>query len=384
MRPATRFMNSTTLAINGGDAVFPSGPPTWPKPDAAVEAAVAAALTSGDWGRYHGENTELAVEQLGAMHGLKHVQLCCSGTIGVELALRGLQVGPGDEVLLAGYDFPGNFRAIEATGAMPVLMDIDPTRWTLSPDRLEEAIGPKVKAAVVSHLHGGVADMQAICAAVQQHGVRVVEDVCQAPGALVQGQIAGSWGDVAVLSFGGSKLLTAGRGGAVLSNDDQLMQRITIFRERGNDAFAMSELQAAVLPPQLSQLAQRNEQRQRAVARLLSRIADIECLTPVAPTPDSSGVYYKLAFLYHVDRCGDVPRERFAAACRAEGVALDAGFRGFAGRSARRCRKPMNLPASRNAAESTLILHHPLLIEDDDTLDLAAAALHKVVCGLCE
>lgn len=111
---------------------------------------------------------------------------------------------------------------------------------------------------LASHLHGTLADMAAITRWAASRGVLVLEDACQVPGAVVGGMPAGAWGDASVLSFGGSKLLTAGRGGGVvLTNRDDVFQRLRIAGERGNLIYPLSELQAAVLIPQLSRLAER-------------------------------------------------------------------------------------------------------------------------------
>src|SRR5205085_10640127 len=115
------------------------------------------------------------------------------------------------------YDFAGNFRAVDAVGARPVLVDIDSSTWCLDAQQVASAASDRVRAVIVSHLHGGLADMPAICEVAKAHGWSVVEDACQATAAQVHGRISGTWGDVGVLSFGGSKLLTAGRGGAVLT-----------------------------------------------------------------------------------------------------------------------------------------------------------------------
>jgi dTDP-4-amino-4,6-dideoxygalactose transaminase len=199
----------------------------------------------------------------------------------------------------------------------------------------------------------------------------------------VYGRIAGTWGDVGVLSFGGSKLLTAGRGGALVMRDAMVHQRAKIFCDWGNDAFPMSELQAAVLPPQLEKLAARNETRRDNVKRLLSALADAQALTPVANPADAGHAgYYKLAWLYDSSRCGGVDRESFVAAVQAEGVALDTGFHGFTRRPVRRCRKVGNLTHAQRAAESTVLLHHPVLLQPTETIDRVAAALQKVAAGL--
>ena len=185
--------------------------------------------------------------------------------------------------------------------AHPVLVNIEPATWCLATDQLEAAFRDgKPRAIIVSHLHGGLADMTTICHLAGQYGVSVIEDACQATGATVQGRMAGTWGDVGVLSFGGSKLLTAGRGGALFTQRADVHQRAKIFCERGNHAFPLSELQAAVLIPQIVRLAPRNRQRAASVQRILSTLADVPELRPVVnPVERGSPSYFKLAFRLH-------------------------------------------------------------------------------------
>lgn len=376
------------LAINGGEPAFPAGPPGWPLADEDIRVALDAAWRDGSWGRYEGPHGERLAELLAAMHGTPHVLACSSGTIAVELALRGLGIDAGDEVILAAYDFPGNFRSIEATGARPVLVDINPRTWCVDVQHLEAAIGPNTRAVIVSHLHGGLSEMPAICEIATRRGLTVVEDACQSPGAVVAGRPAGSWGDVGVLSFGGSKLLTAGRGGAIVTRRADIFQRAKIFCERGNHAFPLSELQAAVLIPQIEKLPERNARRCENVRWLLAALRDVAGLAAIALPPEHSALpvhaadrpsFYKVAFLYDAAACGGRSRDEFIAAIQAEGVALDAGFRGFADRSENRCRKPLPLPHARRAAEATLLWHHPVLLETHETIDRVAEAIQKVV-----
>ena len=152
----------SALAIDGGLPAFPHGPPQWPIPDDDVRMALEAAWSDGSWGRYEGPHLERLSAELCRFHGVAFASPCCSGTFAVELALRSLKIGAGDEVLLAGYDFPGNFRSIEAVGARPVLIDIDPRTWCPDVQQVEDALGENSRAILVSHLHGGLADMQAI------------------------------------------------------------------------------------------------------------------------------------------------------------------------------------------------------------------------------
>jgi dTDP-4-amino-4,6-dideoxygalactose transaminase len=314
-------------------------------------------------------------------HQVEQVWLCSSGTLAVELALRGLKVEHGDEVILAGYDFAGNFRAVEAVDAWPVLVDIDRSNWCLDIDQLDAAHSPATRAIIVSHLHGGLVDMPRLIDWAKARNVLVVEDACQAPGAMIGGRRAGTWGDVGVLSFGGSKLLTAGRGGALLVRQAEVWQRIKIYAERGNNAFPLSELQASVLPAQIALLDQRNKQRRAAVAQLLAATSDLPGLRPVSNriATDDEPCYYKLAWLYDRSAFDGLAIDKFVQALQAEGAPVDRGFRGFTTRSARRCRQVGDLAASRASAENTLVLHHPILLESPEVIGRLAGALRKVV-----
>jgi dTDP-4-amino-4,6-dideoxygalactose transaminase len=353
-------------------------------PDEEVLAALETSYADGSWGRYHGPCAEALIARLSELHASEHVTLCCSGTIAVELALRGLGVQPNDEVILAGYDFGGNFRAIQACGAIPVLVDVDADNWNLRPENLVEAVSSRTKAVIASHLHGGIVPMAELVEAARQLGIAVVEDACQAPGSEVQGHICGTWGDVGVLSFGGSKLLSAGRGGAVITNSDETQQRIRLANERGNQAFPMSELQAAVLLPQLEKLSARNAKRLRAAAWLAEGFRKLAGIQPLEnrPLEDSRPGYFKLGLRYDPQAVGDHSRETLLDCVQAEGIALSGGFRDFSRRSPRRCRHVGSLTQSRRAGRNMLVLHHPVLLESTEVLEQLALGVEKVVSVL--
>jgi dTDP-4-amino-4,6-dideoxygalactose transaminase len=300
----------------------------------------------------------------------------------VELALRGLGVDLGDEVVLAGYDFPGNFRAIEAVGGVPVLVDVHPANWNLDPGQVAAALGDRTRAIVVSHLHGGIVPMRDLRRLADARGLGIVEDACQATGATVQGRPAGTWGDVGVWSFGGSKLLTAGRGGAIFTRREDVHQRVKVYCERGNHAFPLSELQAAVLVPQLAALDERNRTRGAAVERLRTALASAPGLTHLANDPAAGApAYYKLGLQYAPEALGGATRDAFIQRVQAEGVALDAGFRGFTRRSTRRCRRAGDLVESGRASQGMLVLHHPVLLEPAATIDRVAEAIRRTAAG---
>jgi dTDP-4-amino-4,6-dideoxygalactose transaminase len=352
----------------------------WPLADSEVRAALERCFADGSWGCYHGPHCDRLCAELARLHDAQHVRLCSSGTLAIELALRGLKVAAGDEVILAGYDFPGNFRAIEAIGARPVLVDIEPDTWCLDPAHLPAAMSSLTRAIVVSHLHGGMADMKPIMAFAADHGLAVVEDACQSPGATVNGRTAGAWGDAGVLSFGGSKLLTAGRGGAILTRHTDVLQRIKVFAERGNDAFPLSELQAAVLVPQLARLSERNDIRRTGVNRILSATAKFGALRPLKNRRETQPSFYKLAWLWDAGQVSPIQtREEFIAAAHAQRIPIAAGFRGFALRSSRRCRIVGELIHSVAAASQTILLHHPVLLAPAQELDRMIVALADVL-----
>jgi dTDP-4-amino-4,6-dideoxygalactose transaminase len=417
-------------AILGGAPVRPEGPPAWPFPDPEVRAAVEEALASGAWGQYHGPHVCALEADLAALHGVPHALACASGTLAVEAALRALRVGPGDEVVTAAYDYESNFLTVHALGAKPVLVDLRPDNFQLDESQLAAAFTPLTKAVICSHLHGGIVNVPAVRALCAARGIGVVEDAAQAPGATVFGAPAGTSGDIGTLSFGGSKLLTAGRGGALLFRDAHLYQRAKTWLHRGVQAWApLSELQAAALRPQLRALAERTAWRAGRVREVAEGIASVVRPTPPGPpslkgrgetdadaslrsaseelasSPSSAAgrlsplpfreggaggvgclpfaqphagcapAYYKLGFIYDPGAFG-LSRDLFAKAVRAEGVALDAGFRALhVGRSPSRYSAVGALPHAAVAHERCVILHHPVLgLSQADARQVAEAA----------
>ncbi|VAX38376.1 DegT/DnrJ/EryC1/StrS aminotransferase [hydrothermal vent metagenome] len=367
-------------AILGGEAVCADGPPKWPLVDLQVQQAMEKAFAKGTWGQYFGEETGLLQEALCQYLGLQEVQLCCSGTIAGELALQGVKVAAGDEVILAAYDFKANFMNITKVGATPVFVDLTSENCQLSTNQLEAAITPQTKAIIVSHLHGGLVAMSQVMKIARKHHISVIEDACQATGAMVEGKPAGTWGNVGFYSFGGSKLLTAGRGGAVFSNQPEIMQRIKIYSHRGNDAYPLTELQAALLLPQLAMLDERNFQRTKSVTLLAQLLDDEPGLNLFQNNlPQSQPAYYKVGMQYDATAFAGLTAEQFARAMRAEGFAIDRGFRALHLVHRRKTfRVAKSLKEANRADQQILVLHHPLLLEDNNILHQLITALKKV------
>jgi dTDP-4-amino-4,6-dideoxygalactose transaminase len=366
-------------ALLGGVPVRPQGPPDWPLPDDEVLRALQGAYQDGSWGKYHGGRVELLEQRLAEYHGLPFALACGSGTFAAETALRALKVGPDDEVLMAAYDYPGNFLSIHAVGATPVLVDVDALNWTLSPELLDAAVSPNTRAVIASHLHGGVVPMREVCAFAEAHKLRVIEDAAQAPGATVQGRKAGTWGDVGILSFGGSKLLTAGRGGALLTPHADVHQRARVWLHRGNHICPLSELQAATLLPQLDRLAQRNAHRAKNVRHLVTALKGQAGLRSfLNRCGECEPGYYKLGFQFDAAAFG-LSRDVFLAAMRAEGMAMDEGFRALhVGRSPTRLRCAGPLLEAERAHANAIVLHHPVLSGSREDVEAIAMAVRKV------
>jgi dTDP-4-amino-4,6-dideoxygalactose transaminase len=344
-----------------------------------VFTAFQAAHADGSWGKYLGPNVPRLEELLGRVHGVPHVTTCGSGTLAVEVALRAVGVGPGDEVIIAAYEFEPSFLTIHKLEARPILVDVSPTNACLDPGNLEAAVTPATKAILAAHLHGGLVPMSAVMDVARSHSVAVVEDAAQATGATVEGRLAGTWGDAGVLSFGGSKLLTAGRGGAVFTRQADVFQRVRLALGRGVQQWAaLSELQAAVLVPQLQKLSDMTALRRQRVGQLLHAIRDVPGLRPFGPEPpDSRPAYYKLGFFLDEGAFG-LPRDVFVKALRAEGVAFDPGFRALhVGRAPARYRAAGPLEHAEAAGRTVVALHHPVLSLGPAEIDQVAAAIRK-------
>jgi perosamine synthetase len=364
-------------ALLGGQPLFPEGPPDWPGEMLDVTAAVMATLRDGSWGRYDGPNLAALEATLAETHGLR-VITCASGTLAVELALQALGVGPEDRVLLAAYDYEGNFLNIHARQARPVLLDVTP-QLTIDLNQLEEACRKQPRAMIVSHLHGCLQPMQAIRALADRYGVGLIEDAAQVPGAILQGRYAGTWGDVGILSFGGSKLLSAGRGGALLTSRDSIFQRLRVILRRGVQQWSpMSELQAAALRPQWAQLFDRHRRRAEAVAWLDRSLRELPGIDRIANPVDGSPAYYKVA--YRVDETTwGVSRDRLVEALRAEGIAGDAGFRALhVGRTPRRYEAFSPLTHAEAMSRSLWVLHHPVLLAGESSWQRIAHAMDRL------
>jgi dTDP-4-amino-4,6-dideoxygalactose transaminase len=213
-----------------------------------------------------------------------------NGTDALELALRALGVGPGDEVLTAPNSFIATAEAISATGATPTFADVDARTALLDPAEVAKLISPRTKVIIPVHLYGRPAEMVALRKVAG--GIPIIEDACQAHGARYQGRRAGSLGDLACFSFYFSKNLGAyGEAGAVTTNDPALAERVRMLRDHGSKVryehdvvgrnARMDELQAAILGVKLRHLDEWNARRRANAAKLSAALADTSLILPM-------------------------------------------------------------------------------------------------------
>lgn len=243
------------------------------------DAAIGAVLEGGSY--ILGREVAAFEREFAAYVGVAHAIGVASGTDALHLALRACGVGPGDAVLTVSHTAVATIAAVELAGAAPVLLDIDAATFTIDCSALEEAVrqhwGAPLKAVIAVHLYGHPADLPAVMDIASRYGLHVIEDCAQSHGASIGGRRTGSWGHIAAFSFYPTKNLGAlGDGGAVVTNDAALAERVRLLREYGwreryvSDQPGMNsrldELQAAVLRVKLRYLDRENERRRQLAA----------------------------------------------------------------------------------------------------------------------
>jgi dTDP-3-amino-3,4,6-trideoxy-alpha-D-glucose transaminase len=249
-----------------------------------------------------GPEVETFEAEFAAYHGAAHAIGVASGTDAIELALRAAAIGPGDEVITVSHTAVPTVCAIELTGAQPILVDIDPVTYTIDPDAVRAAITSRTRAIVPVHLYGHPVEMDTLSALAEQHNLLVVEDCAQAHGARYQGRLVGTWGHMGAFSFYPTKNLGAyGDGGAIITNDAQLADRLRRLRnygqirryvnaERGLNS-RLDEMQAAILRVKLAHLDAHNTQRRRLAAHYDHHLHGLEKPITVAGAEHAFHLY---------------------------------------------------------------------------------------------
>ncbi len=286
--------------------------------------------------RWWGENSKvLQFEQAYASHiGVKHALAVTSGTTALYTAMAALEIGPGDEVILPAWTWYADYDAIVLSGALPVFAEIDES-FDIDPEDIESKITPRTKAIMAIHLQGCPADLDPIMEIARKHQIRVLEDCAQCLGGRYKGKYVGSIGDIGINSFQLSKSITAGEGGAVVTNDGELFERALRFHDVGvirspykeslggglmaafaSCNFRMNEFTGAVLEGQLKKLEIICGGLRKNARKVREGIADLPGLK-LRKSPDLEG---DLGVGVFVEFGSRQQRDRYLRAMRAEGV----------------------------------------------------------------
>jgi dTDP-4-amino-4,6-dideoxygalactose transaminase len=249
-----------------------------------------------------GDEVDLFEHKFATFCGVNHCIGVASGTDALHLALRALGIGPGDEVITAANTFAATGFAIAYTGATPVFVDVDPVDYNIDVNLIEHAVTPRSRAIIPVHLYGQPADMDPILSIARHYDLKVIEDACQAHGALYRKRRVGSFGDAACFSFYPGKNLGAyGDGGAVVTNDSGLAERLRLLRNYGQRVknehsmlgfnSRLDTIQAAILLVKLNYLDEWNDQR-RAVAERYHELLSSDGVVLPTENPDVRHVYH--------------------------------------------------------------------------------------------
>ena len=363
----------------------------WPSYDRDELEAAQRVLASGNVNYWTGKECQAFEAAFADYHGVEHAIALANGTLALELALKVLGIGPGDEVIVTPRSFFASASCVIQSGARPVFADVDPDSQNITARTIEEKISKNTRAIIPVHLAGWPCDMPAIMEMAKGHGLRVIEDCAQAHGARVRGQLVGSFGDAAAFSFCQDKIMsTAGEGGMLLTNDAVAWQQAWEFRDHGksmqrvyaddhpvgfrwlHESFGsnwrMTELQGAIGRLQLDKLDAWVQARRANASRLFDGLCDLPLLRIPLPQAHEVHSYYKFyAFVdpQHLRR--DWSRDRMLAEMQVRGIPGLSGscpeiyrekaFEGF---------EHAALPIARELGETSIMLMvHPTLTKSD-------------------
>ena len=320
-------------------APVPKSVSDWPRWDHRDETALLGVLHSGKWGRTAGGAARVREFETAwaARMQARHCVATSSGTTALLTALGALNLGPGDEVILPPYTFVATFNAITASFALPVFADTDAASFQIDPAKMAAAITPATKLLLPVHIAGTPADLDALAALAQSRGVTLLEDACQAPLAEWRGRPVGTTGLGGCFSFQASKNLTAGEGGAILTNDEAFASLCYDFHTPGGAKksgssgrggnFRLTEFQAALLLAQLTRFEAQAKTRDANAAYLSQLLRQIPGTTPATlPAGATRSAWHLYMFRYDAAQFAGLTRAKFLAALAQAGIAASAGY----------------------------------------------------------
>lgn len=337
-------MSNDTLALLGGRPAIQGGFKPFNTIGEEELAAATQVIRSGVLSAYIGAPGEAFMggprvrafeTQAAEYFGVKHAIAVNSWTSGLIAAVGAIGLEPGDEVITTPWTMVATATAILQWNGIPVFADIEPGSFNIDPVSVEKLIGPRTRAIMAVDIFGQSANMRALRDIATRHGLKLLSDTAQAPGARYHGEYAGTLADIGGYSLNYHKHIHCGEGGILVTNDDRYARRLRLIRNHAEAVidssepdelcnmlgfnFRLGEIEAAIAGEQLRKLKTNIEGRQRAVAEFDAGLAGLPGLTTPKVDPGSTHVYYIYGMTLDPARLG-VPRDRLVAALRAEGV----------------------------------------------------------------
>ena len=396
-------------ALLGGKRTKARPFPPWPQYDEKERRALMQVLESRVWWRTPGTRTLEFERKFASYHQAKHGIAVTNGTAALEVVLAALGVGPSDEVIVPDFTFIATASAVLAAGALPVLVDVTPDTYCLDPTLVEERITDRTKAIIAVHMGGHPADMDRLPGIGRRHGIRLVEDSAHAHGSEWKGRKIGAIGDIGTFSFQASKLITAGEGGIIITNDDELERRARSVHDCGRmpgewfyshfiygSNYRLSEWQGAILTQQLSRLDKQATIRTKNAAYLDGVLPEIGGISPQKHDPRCTrNGHYAYIFHYENSAFAYLPIKRFIEALEAEGIPTQASYPPIheldlfkSGEYLNRLPQEQrdagkrilkgDFPNTRRAAWETVWLPHPVLLGTRDDTARVPEAIRKI------
>lgn len=327
------------LALNGGTPTRTKPFPQWPFLRQEQLHALQSAWESGVWGIRSAHVAEFE-KRFAEFQQAKYGIASANGTVGLWVALKACGVKAGDEVIIPPYTFIATASAVLMANAVPVFVDIDPNTYNLDATQLEAAITARTAAIMPVHIAGQPADLDAILALAAQHGLPVIEDAAQAHGSEWRGQRVGGLGTVGVFSFQSSKNMSAGEGGAIVTNSKEIFERCFSYNNCGRvlegawyehrvlgSNHRMAAWPAALLNAQFTTLADDMQLRDRNAGYLDQRLCELPGIRPLIVHPGVTRHSRHLYIMrYEAEAFDNLPREKFLAALQAEGIPAYKGY----------------------------------------------------------